>query len=193
MTQIGPSFCNEIGNFAYLCIMKHFIPLPTLKFSHGLLFAASLTLSFLSSVTAHAQDELPVLKVLFANGSSSLIEMTAEMRFEFTSDVMRIFPGAGGDDREFILSCVSRFMYESDRAAADAVAADSDPVIRFSADGLTVHTSGGHHSCRVYSADGAIVLSEEFDSTLFIPSASIPSGAVLIQIDRNKVLKLMKR
>lgn len=151
----------------------------------------SAALLLLSSVGIQAQYSQAVLKVNFNDGSHSLIEMSEDLSMDFSAEEIRFLRDKDGI-RVFSLADVCKFEYCLEKASVPTIKDDTGAVVKFSAEGLCIRMTGPH-ICRVFNAGGAFVLSEKFDDTLFIGADSLPSGTILIQIDHNRVLKLVVR
>lgn len=126
-----------------------------------------------------------VMELTFTDGTHTAIEVSEDMRLDFDSESLQISSHDG--NRLYSLGDIRSFSYTK-RTSAGSLSAGTG--ISFSADGISIMASEGRHTCRVFGVDGLVILSEDFNDTLFISRGRLVPGTVLIQLDGDRTFKL---
>lgn len=154
-----------------------------------LLAACIMAVMLHTATVVNAQDAGTKLKITFTDNTQSVIELTEDLRMDFDSQHLLILQ-SNENPRILHIQDIAHFAYVTGASGISGVSAEEDPTIRFSACGIGV-SMPGTHICRIFDMKGALLMQQEFVDIISIDSRILPTGTIILQIDRDKTFKFL--
>lgn len=165
-------------------------------FSIPLRRLAVAALFFIACTGTSVHAASPVIRLAFADGSHSNLELTDDLHFTFDGSQM-IISSRLQDLHTYNLQDVKKFTYQPSgpdiESSIEEVSAETSPAIRFLHDGIAVVMSDGPHTCQAYDAAGTLLFEDNFQNQCFIPADRLKPCVIVLRIDHTKAFKVEVR